>query len=104
MKRAVKTMGVLAVGLVTWRFCFYVASEAEAQQPSMNVPVRVEQCRVIFRMLWFPFSWLPSPHTIGTWSALRILLIGVPYGVAVSGGLCWLLRGRYSERIDEFDA
>lgn len=98
MKRAIKTVVVLAAGLVTWLVCFYIANEASAQT-GINVPVRVEQCRVIFPVLWFPFSWLPSPHTIGTWSALRILLIGVPYGVAVSGGLCWLLRARCSERI-----
>ena|SRR6266853_6241153 len=98
MKRAIKTVVVLAAGLVTWLVCFDIANEAGAQT-GINVPVRVEQCRVIFRVLWFPFSWLPSPHTLGTWSALQILLIGLPYGVAVSGGLCWLLRARHSERI-----
>ena len=98
MKRTIRTVVVLAAGLVTWLLCFKIASEAEAQT-GINVPVRVEQCRVIFRMLWFPFSWLPSPHVIGTWSGLRIVLICVPYGAAVGAGLWWLLRTRHSVRV-----
>jgi hypothetical protein len=89
IKRAV----ALVAGCVTWWLCFRVTGLAMAQT-GMDIPADVLFCRDIFRVLWFPFSWIPLPHTIGTGEMLVILLIGVPYGVVVGLGVRWLLRSR----------
>ena len=93
MKLSIKRAVAWAAGLVTWLFCFVVSNEGLAQT-GMTVPARAEVCRAIFWVLWLPFSWIPFPHTIGRGEALLILLLGVPYGVAVSIGLSWLLSAR----------
>ena len=87
----IRRVAAFAAGFAVWRVCFYVSGTASAQT-GMIVPVDIQVCRDIFRWLWFPFSWLPSPIYIGLWSNLRTLLIGVPYGVVVGLGILWLFR------------
>ena len=98
MRLWIKRAVALAAGLTTWWFCFHVSNKAMAQTGPI-VPADVLVCRDIFRVLWFPFSWIPLPHTIGTGEVLVILLIGVPYGVVVGLGLSWLLRVRQPKKI-----
>lgn len=93
MKLSIRRAVALAGGFVTWLFCFVISNEGLAQTAG-TVPVNLEVCHTIFRVLWFPFRWIPFPHTLGTETFLLILLIGVPYGLAASIGLSWLLRAK----------
>jgi hypothetical protein len=98
MRLWIKRTVALALGLATWYCCFHVASRAFVQTGPI-VPWDVQVYRDVFRVLWFPLSWLPYPHFIGTWEVVVMQLVGVPYGVVVGLGVSWLLRVRQPKKI-----
>lgn len=103
MKRSQRHAVSFAAGFATWLLCFVVSNQGTAQT-GLTVPLDVEICRTLFNVLWFPFSWIPVPHTTGTGTLVRLFLIGVPYGAAVGIGLSRLLRGRHPGKHDEIAA
>ena len=86
-------------GFAVWWFCGHLEGYASAQT-GMTVPVDLQVTRDVVRWLWLPFSWLPSPIYINdTWSIVKRLLIGVPYGLAVGLVVLWLFRTGQPKKI-----
>ena len=52
MKLSTQRAVASAAGFFAWLFCFFVSNEGLAQTGT-TVPLRVQVCYAIFRVLWF---------------------------------------------------
>jgi hypothetical protein len=97
--RLIRYVVAFGAGFAVWSFCGQLAAKASAQT-GMIVPWDISMCREVVSWLWFPFSWLPSPIYINdTWSIVKRLLIGVPYGLIIAITILWLFRTSQPKKI-----
>ena len=93
MSKTKKILIVVSVSVVTWLVCSCITSMSMAQVLS-TVPLEVKVCKGIYKILHFPWSWLPRHYfTWGRTGMASVRPISTTIGLlwAIPAGLLTLL-------------